>query len=99
MTIAARIDINGFMETDVGEEARYVSFMRIGNKRRMNDFFIDFLGIDVATEAKVHSTVLAQALEDYFTESNTGDENRSMLERTAYAYCDGQIKLKGRHLN
>ncbi|HAS6669617.1 nucleoid-associated protein YejK [Vibrio parahaemolyticus] len=94
MTIAARIDINGFMETDVGEEARYVSFMRIGNKRRMNDFFIDFLGIDVATEAKVHSTVLAQALEDYFTESNTGDENRSMLERTAYAYCDGQIKLK-----
>ncbi|MCZ6314457.1 nucleoid-associated protein, partial [Vibrio parahaemolyticus] len=35
-----------------------------------------------------------QALEDYFTESNTGDENRSMLERTAYAYCDGQIKLK-----
>ncbi|MEF1330995.1 nucleoid-associated protein [Vibrio sp. M260121] len=94
MTIAARIDINGFMEADVGEEARYVSFMRTGNKRRMNDFFIDFLGIDVATEAKVHSTVLAQALEDYFIDSKTGDEARSMLERTAYAYCDGQIKLK-----
>lgn len=94
MTIAARIDINGFMEADVGEEARYVSFMRTGNKRRMNDFFIDFLGIDVATEAKVHSTVLAQALEDYFLDSKTGDEARSMLERTAYAYCDGQIKLK-----
>ncbi|MGR9019604.1 nucleoid-associated protein, partial [Vibrio parahaemolyticus] len=77
-----------------GEEARYVSFMRTGNKRRMNDFFIDFLGIDVATEAKVHSTVLAQALEDYFLDSKTGDEARSMLERTAYAYCDGQIKLK-----
>lgn len=94
MTIAARIDINGFMDAEYGEEARYVSFMRTGNKRRMNDFFIDFLGIDVATEAKVHSTVLAQALEDYFTESKTGDDNRSMLERTAYAYCDGQIKLK-----
>ncbi|EHK2924983.1 nucleoid-associated protein, partial [Vibrio parahaemolyticus] len=94
MTIAARIDIDEFMTVGVGKEARYVSFMRTGNKRRMNDFFIDFLGIDVATEAKVHSTVLAQALEDYFIDSKTGDENRSMLERTAYAYCDGQIKLK-----
>ncbi len=94
MTIAARIDINGFIEASVGDEARYVSFMRTGNKRRMNDFFIDFLGIDVATEAKVHSTVLVQALEDYLAESKAGDETRSMLERTAYAYCDGQIKLK-----
>ncbi|ALR94733.1 hypothetical protein AT730_20735 [Vibrio alginolyticus] len=94
MIVAARINISDMADKEKNLEARYVSFMRTGNKRRMNDFFIDFLGIDVATEAKVHSAVLAQALEDYFLDSKTGDEARSMLERTAYAYCDGQIKLK-----
>ncbi len=94
MAIAARFDVDDMMDVKVGEEARYVSFMRTGNKRRMNDFFIDFLGIELAVETKYQNTVLVQAIEDFLSDSNAGDDNRSMLERAAFAYCDGQIKLK-----
>lgn len=94
MTIAARIDVSDMTDAALGEEARYVSFMRSGSKRRMNDFFIEFLGIGLATEAKVRNEVLYQALEDFISDSNVGDESRNMFERTAYAYCDGQIKIK-----
>lgn len=94
MTIAALIDTSAMINSPAGKEDSYVSFMRSGNKRRMNDFFIDFLGIEVATEAKKHSQVLLQAIEDFLSDLGTGEEVRSMLERTAHAYCDGQIKLK-----
>ncbi|MBE8578616.1 nucleoid-associated protein [Vibrio sp. OPT18] len=94
MTIAARIDVSDMANTKLGEEASYVSFMRSGGKRRMNDFFIEFLGINLATEAKVRNEVLYQALEDFICDSNVGEESRNMFERTAYAYCDGQIKIK-----
>ncbi|MCE7729651.1 nucleoid-associated protein [Vibrio campbellii] len=94
MSIAARIDIDSMIGSSEGEEARYVSFMRSGSKRRMNDFFIDFLGIEVATESKAHSQTLLQAIEDFLSDSSVGDESRSMLERASHAYCDGQIKLK-----
>ncbi len=93
MAIAARLDLTSLLACQIGNKDNYVSFLRTGNKRTMNNFFVEYLGVETLDDSKKQNGVLIQAVEDFLSDSNAGTESRSMLERATHAYCNGQIKL------
>lgn len=89
ITIAGIIDVNQYREN---KQNRYVSFIKGRAGRGVNDFFIDFLQIDITVNPKQQNAILMQALDDYLEDANLNTSEVNEVKRAVYDYTKGQIK-------
>nr|WP_319555970.1 nucleoid-associated protein YejK [uncultured Vibrio sp.] len=73
ITIAAVINLTEYQTNS--NELRYVTFLKGRSGRRVSDFFLDFLGLEVGFDPKQQNQVLIQAVEDFIADSKDCDSN------------------------
>jgi len=90
MQLAARIDLTEYQS--LPEQGKYISFIRGRAGRKVADFFLDFLGCEEGTDAKVNSKVVLASVEEYFTAAEFDAGEKNDARKQVYSYCEERAK-------
>ncbi|WP_199438528.1 nucleoid-associated protein YejK [Vibrio owensii] len=90
MDIAACIDLSTFSTT--GENNRYVSFIKGRVGRRISDFFLDFMEVELGLDPKEQNTILTQAISDYCSSNNFTKDEAHSTKQMVRTYCNDALK-------
>ncbi len=88
----ARIDLTEWELTP--DSTRYLTFLCGRVRRKVADFFMDFLGASVGLDAKVQNRGLLHAVYDYCAESELykNKSERQNYRQQVYSYCNEQLQ-------
>lgn len=90
MQLAARIDLTEYQS--MPEQGKYISFIRGRAGRKVADFFLDFLGCEEGTDAKVNSKVVLASVEEYFTAADYDNTEKNDARKQVFSYCEERAK-------
>ena len=85
ITIAARIDLTLF-ETDPASN-RYVSYLKGRVGRKVADFFLDFLQVEIGLNVKTQNLVLVQAIEDFIADGKLDKDEKNTYRAQVKEHC------------
>lgn len=88
LQLAVRIDLVGYEQQR--DDNRYVSFIKGRAGRKVNDFFLDFLGCQEGVDPKSQSQLLVKAVEDYVDERQLAPEEGQKARKELLNYCKEQ---------
>ena len=90
MTIAARIDLSS-METDP-DSNRYVTYLKGRAGRKVADFFLDFLQVEIGLDVKQQNHILMQAVSDFCADSELAKDDKLQFNKQVHDHCSDQLK-------
>jgi nucleoid-associated protein len=90
MQLAARIDLTEYGSSP--EQGKYISFIRGRAGRKVADFFLDFLGCEEGTDARVNSKVVLASVEEYFSAAEFDSNEKTDARKQVFSYCEERAK-------
>lgn len=88
--IAARLSLTEWQIAT--ESPRYLTFLKGRVGRKIADFFLDYLSVDVCSDTKTQNKILLQAIDDYCTTSELDKNEKQLCCEQVFSYCRDQIK-------
>ncbi len=90
MDIAATVNLSEY-ETN-SDSNRYLTYIKGRAGRKIADFFLDFLQAETGLNTKQQNQVLAQAVQDFVSDSKLEKEEAVSYKKQVVDYCSDQLK-------